>query len=195
MLMDKGRLRGQSKAALPYPTERHHVIPKCQGGRNVKENYVLLTPKEHYIAHHLLCKAYPGDPSLFRAYRTMALMTTSWSSFRASAYGISANEYQRLKERAAALRRGTHHTAEALAKMRRPRKHTCNMRKPKTPTAKLVAEHQRRFADPIYRKRFSTKGTHFKWYTDGSRDFRVKEGELAPPNSAPGRVTAHGAKH
>jgi len=37
-------------------TERHHIIPKCLGGTNEKENIVLLYPEEHYTAHLLLAK-------------------------------------------------------------------------------------------------------------------------------------------
>ncbi len=40
--------------------ERHHIIPKCLGGDNSKSNIVVLTFREHYIAHILLCKAYSG---------------------------------------------------------------------------------------------------------------------------------------
>ena len=39
--------------------ERHHIIPRCLGGNNTKENLVDLTPEEHYIAHLLLIKIYP----------------------------------------------------------------------------------------------------------------------------------------
>jgi hypothetical protein len=38
--------------------ERHHIIPKSMGGLNKKENLVLLTAKEHYIAHYLLYMVY-----------------------------------------------------------------------------------------------------------------------------------------
>ena len=34
--------------------ELHHIIPRCKGGNNSKNNLVLLTPREHYIAHRLL---------------------------------------------------------------------------------------------------------------------------------------------
>lgn len=40
--------------------ESHHIIPKCFGGSNGKENRVLLTPKEHFIAHLLLTECYMG---------------------------------------------------------------------------------------------------------------------------------------
>lgn len=36
--------------------EKHHILPKSLGGDNSSENIVLLTPKEHYVAHHLLWK-------------------------------------------------------------------------------------------------------------------------------------------
>lgn len=38
--------------------EIHHIIPKCIGGNDNKQNLVKLTPKEHFIAHKLLCKIY-----------------------------------------------------------------------------------------------------------------------------------------
>ena len=50
--------------------EMHHIVPTCIGGTNDKENLVLLTPKEHFIAHVLLWKCNPNirkfrDPILF----------------------------------------------------------------------------------------------------------------------------------
>jgi hypothetical protein len=36
--------------------EEHHIIPKSIGGNNKKENKVLLTAREHYLAHYLLWK-------------------------------------------------------------------------------------------------------------------------------------------
>ena len=35
--------------------ERHHILPKCMGGVD-ENNITYLTPREHYIAHWLLCK-------------------------------------------------------------------------------------------------------------------------------------------
>jgi len=37
-------------------TESHHIIPKCLGGSNLQNNKVNLTPREHFICHHLLLK-------------------------------------------------------------------------------------------------------------------------------------------
>lgn len=42
-------------------TEKHHIIPRCLGGDNSKENLVLLTAREHFIAHALLAKIYENS--------------------------------------------------------------------------------------------------------------------------------------
>lgn len=44
--------------------EIHHIIPKCLGGDNEEDNLVLLTPREHFIAHKFLVKIYPNSVSL-----------------------------------------------------------------------------------------------------------------------------------
>lgn len=38
--------------------EEHHIIPKCMGGSNDPGNKVLLTAREHFLAHYLLMKIY-----------------------------------------------------------------------------------------------------------------------------------------
>lgn len=40
--------------------EKHHIIPKCMGGTDATENLVVLTIREHIIAHALLGKIYGG---------------------------------------------------------------------------------------------------------------------------------------
>lgn len=45
-------------------TERHHIVPKCMGGSDEVENLVRLTAEEHYVAHQLLVKIYPGHRGL-----------------------------------------------------------------------------------------------------------------------------------
>lgn len=34
--------------------ERHHIVPKCIGGTNDKDNLIDLYAREHFIAHKLL---------------------------------------------------------------------------------------------------------------------------------------------
>lgn len=40
--------------------EEHHIIPKSLGGNNDESNLVLLTAREHFLAHYLLCKITEG---------------------------------------------------------------------------------------------------------------------------------------
>lgn len=61
LLMEKARQRGKVEGYK----ERHHIIPRCMGGSNKKENLVELTAREHYVAHRLL----------WMAYRTRAMAT------------------------------------------------------------------------------------------------------------------------
>lgn len=53
--------------------ERHHVIPKCLGGSDDNGNLVYLTPEEHYVAHQLLIKIYPGNNKLVYAANMMCV--------------------------------------------------------------------------------------------------------------------------
>lgn len=51
--------------------ERHHVIPRCMGGTDDKENLVDLTAREHFIAHWLLTKMHPTVKGLHLAHYAM----------------------------------------------------------------------------------------------------------------------------
>lgn len=39
-------------------TETHHIVPKCMGGTDNKDNLVELSAREHFICHYLLAKMY-----------------------------------------------------------------------------------------------------------------------------------------
>jgi len=47
--------------------ENHHIIPKCMGGDNNKDNLAELTAKEHFICHRLLVEIYPNNKKLIFA--------------------------------------------------------------------------------------------------------------------------------
>ena len=70
-LIEKGKLRGNSKTELDYYTESHHIIPRCVGGTDEGNNLVLLTYKEHVIAHRLLVEIYPNNYNLLHAASLM----------------------------------------------------------------------------------------------------------------------------
>ena len=54
--------------------EKHHIIPKSEGGTDEPDNLVNLTAREHYIAHLLLAKIYDDHKmwcalALFRRWK------------------------------------------------------------------------------------------------------------------------------
>ena len=66
--------RAQGRALTSYK-ERHHIVPKCMNGTDDDDNLVNLTPEEHYLAHQLLVKIYPGHSGLSFAALTMSQST------------------------------------------------------------------------------------------------------------------------
>lgn len=48
-------------------TERHHILPRCEGGSDSPDNIVVLTHKEHRLVHYLRYK-FTGDVRHLHAY-------------------------------------------------------------------------------------------------------------------------------
>ena len=65
-LVERGKTRN-----LECYTESHHIVPRCMGGSDDKQNLVDLTPEEHYLAHQLLVKMHPNNHSLVKAASMM----------------------------------------------------------------------------------------------------------------------------
>lgn len=59
------RVQASPRNKLSGYFENHHVLPKCLGGTNDKDNLVLLTAKEHYLCHYLLCRMVDNPKILF----------------------------------------------------------------------------------------------------------------------------------
>ena len=66
-LVEKSKHRGLDKSQHEGYFEIHHIVPRSLGGSNAKENLVMFTAREHFIAHMLLWKAFPQEASLQRA--------------------------------------------------------------------------------------------------------------------------------
>ena len=66
--------------------ERHHIIPKCLGGSNHKDNLVLLTAKEHFICHKLLTEMYPDNIKLLYAFSAMYMTNKGRIKFSSKSF-------------------------------------------------------------------------------------------------------------
>ena len=68
--------------------EIHHIIPRCLGGNNENTNLVLLTAREHFICHLILCRLHKNNHKLWYAANAM-LMRQSLK--------ISSRQYAEIK--------------------------------------------------------------------------------------------------
>ena len=89
--------RAKDRTLTTYK-EKHHIIPRCFGGTNDKENLVYLTAREHFIIHKLLVKIYPDIIGLRYAVWMMANKVDNDQYDRSKAYQVGAREYNRLRE-------------------------------------------------------------------------------------------------
>jgi hypothetical protein len=76
-------------------SEIHHIIPKCQGGLDNKENLVKLTAKEHFLAHKLLVEIYPDNTKLLYALWMMAIGMKK--SKTRDPYNVTSRDYERIR--------------------------------------------------------------------------------------------------
>lgn len=67
--------------------EKHHIIPKCLGGSDDSDNIAILTPEEHYVAHQLLVKLYPGHRGLVWAAIQMSGHSENFERSKNKIYG------------------------------------------------------------------------------------------------------------
>ena len=69
LLILSKKFLGRNKNNSEIYYENHHIVPKWLGGDNSKNNLVLLTAREHYVAHLLLWKHYRDRPSALAFHR------------------------------------------------------------------------------------------------------------------------------
>ena len=112
--------------------ESHHILPRCLGGSDNKENLVDLYPEEHYLAHLLLCKIYPNNQKLLYAAMNMTTGSMVYNGKRNNkVYGWLRRQYAEsmsgdnnparrnpnLQKEAAKKRVGQKRTVETKARM------------------------------------------------------------------------------
>lgn len=111
--------RARKAKREPFKYEEHHIIPRCMGGTDEKENLVLLTIKEHFRAHVLLSNMYPSNGKLALACTRML------AGWQGKTIEEAENEYEFLRARAAkyisSLHKGRKASAATKENIRRAR--------------------------------------------------------------------------
>ena len=75
-------------------TYTHHIVPRGWGGPDCDDNLVVLTIKEHIIAHHLLARTH--DPLM--AYAFHMLVNYHVAEATVASYSECSNEYSHYAE-------------------------------------------------------------------------------------------------
>lgn len=87
------RKLGRVRDNLSY-FEAHHIIPKCMGGGDEEGNLILLTAREHFIAHRLLNKMFPDQVGLL-----LAVLFLCGNLSKANGTCINGRVYEGLKRK------------------------------------------------------------------------------------------------
>jgi hypothetical protein len=78
-------------------SEKHHIIPKCLGGTDSKENIIRLTAREHYLCHYLLTKIYkPNTINYYKMVNAFLMMIASPTN-KQKRYTSRLYEYNKTK--------------------------------------------------------------------------------------------------
>lgn len=106
--------------------EKHHILPRCMGGNDDKENLVLLPVRVHFIAHYLLYKTYPENEKLAHAFAMMGVN----NKFQHR----SSKLYEKSRIARSLALKGKKLPEHVKAKMRKPKSEETKMRmrKPKS---------------------------------------------------------------
>jgi hypothetical protein len=113
--------------------DSHHIIPKCMGGSNAESNKVLLTPREHFIAHLLLSKSVEQQ---YRKQMYCALVRFMGKNSDRSRIKINSKTYETIiyNNRVYSLGEnnsfyGKHHTEETKKILSKKSKEYCSTHK------------------------------------------------------------------
>lgn len=74
-------------------SEKHHIIPKSLGGTDSKDNLIILTARQHYVAHWILARALGGSAA--RAFFMMSNFGR-YGKTNSKTYDIAREEYSKL---------------------------------------------------------------------------------------------------
>lgn len=94
-IIERSKRRSFSWKKTDKYFERHHIIPKCFGGSNKKQNLTMLTAKEHYVCHHLLWKIY-DDKRMALAFHKMKSVNNKSRQLERN-FCLSPKEYEKLR--------------------------------------------------------------------------------------------------
>jgi hypothetical protein len=161
-LVEKAKDRNWSKETAPCYTEIHHVVPRSLGGTNNSDNLVVLSAKEHYVAHRLLSKFTTGNAKM---KMTMALFCMVNLNECKESIQNKARVYEKIRTDYFNLISGENHFNRGLIRT----EETKNLIRQKRALQIIPKE--------VYTKR-SEKVKGQIWMNDGVKSYRVKPKDM-----------------
>ncbi len=101
-IINKARSENRVKGKGDY-YEAHHIIPICMGGEGhvsqfkTHPNIILLTAREHFVIHKLLCEIYPDNDKLKFALFVFVNGKNKNNHKGNKYYNIGSREYERIR--------------------------------------------------------------------------------------------------
>ena len=129
--------------------EKHHILPKSLGGTNASKNLVLLTAKEHYIAHILLVEMYPKGTFEWQKMVYAASMFLAKSKYH-SRTQTSSRFYEQIKKALSELKTGIPRTKETIDKIKATK--AANPRKLTELEKRVASDRMKGANNPMYGK-------------------------------------------
>lgn len=125
-LITRAQNSNRTKNSKEY-FEIHHIVPKALGGDGklhewrTHPNLVLLTAKEHFLAHRLLICMYPEGSYEYKKM-IYALSFFLGTSEKHKRYKISSKTYDYIKQQLAKVKRNVPRTEETRKKIKETKK-------------------------------------------------------------------------
>lgn len=88
-------MKRMKEPSISEYTEKHHIVPKCMGGDDSSDNLVVLSPKEHYVAHHLLYRHYKTSKLAHAWFMMLRCSPNQKRFFTAKQYETATNAHRK----------------------------------------------------------------------------------------------------
>ena len=125
--------------------EKHHIIPRCIGGSDHRENIVSLTAREHFVCHLLLTKMTTGKVKQAMCWAVGKFAQVNKNQRR----NFTSWEYQKIRENISFARTGKKHSNESRKKMSEKAKGRTPWNKGKTGVQEHSAESNKKRSETL----------------------------------------------
>jgi hypothetical protein len=125
--------------------EKHHIIPRCIGGSDHRENIVSLTAREHFVCHLLLTKMTTGKVKQAMCWAVGKFVQVNKNQQR----NFTSWEYQKIRENISFARTGKKHSDESRKKMSEKAKGRTPWNKGRTGVQKHSAESNKKRSETL----------------------------------------------